>query len=93
MAMPKAENDNGTPVEELNSPPTAPTSWESLLAEVIAKDNELLDDEILADAIGVDAEDEDDVIAENDDNPYQESDEALPDDDEERDIERQLRDE
>ena len=91
--MPKAENDNGTHVEELNPAATAPTSWESLLAEVIAKDNELLDDEILADAIGVEAEDEDDVIAENDDNPYQESDEALPEDDEERDIERQLRDE
>jgi hypothetical protein len=39
----------------------------------------------------VDVEDEDDVIEEDDDNPYQESDEALPEDKEERDIGRQLR--
>jgi hypothetical protein len=46
---------------------------------------------MLEDVLGVEAEDEDDVIGEDDDNPYQESDEALPDDREERGIARQNR--
>lgn len=85
--MPKAENDNGEELQVATTP-----DLESLLAEVIARDNELEEKEaeILGDGFGV-PDDEDDVIAENDDNPYQESDEALPDDGEERDIERRNR--
>ena len=50
------------------------------------------EEELLEDLLDVEAEDGDDVIEEDDDNPYRDSDEALADDDEERDISRNLRD-
>jgi len=52
----------------------------------VAPDNDadLLDD-------GEDADDAEDVIGEDDDNPYQDSDEALPEDGEEKAIDELLR--
>ena len=54
------------------------------------EDADLFDDQ--ADLVPLDQEQEeaDDVIGEDDDNPYEESDEALPDDREERSINRDI---
>lgn len=90
--MPKDRSLDDLPAEDLDSLATAQAEWDGVADDdAPEEDEEVLDDELLEDALGVDVEDEDDVIEEDDDNPYQESDEALPEDKEERDIGRQLR--
>jgi hypothetical protein len=90
--MPKDKNIEDFPDEDLNALTTTQADWDDVADDETPGDDEkVADDEILEDALGVEVEDEDDVIDEEDDNPYQESDEALPDDYEERDIARQFR--
>ena len=88
--MPKETNIDDLPAEDLDTLATAQADWDGVAdQETFEEDDEDLDDELIEDALGVDAEDGDDVIDEDDDNPYQDSDEALPDDREERNIARQ----
>lgn len=87
--MPRETNIEDLPAEDLDTLATAQADWDGVADEETFEDeDEDLDDELIEDALGVEAEDGDDVIDEDDDNPYQESDEALPDDREERDIAR-----
>lgn len=90
--MPRTANDD-LPVEELDALATAATDWDSLAEEVHSGDEDMLDEEeeALEQALGLEDEDGDDVVEEDDDNAYQDSDEALPDDGEERSISRRLR--
>jgi hypothetical protein len=90
--MPKNRKLENLPDDDLDSLATARADWDGIADEVppdeatpdkAAPED---DEEILEDVLGIEAEDEDDVISEDDDNPYQESDEALPDDREERGI-------
>ena len=88
--MPKDRKIENLPADDLEALTTAQADWDGVADEqskAAPKENE----EVLEDVLGVEAEDEEDVIGEDDDNPYQESDEALPDDDEERGIARQNR--
>lgn len=90
--MPKDRNIEDLPAEDLEALTTSQADWDGVADdETLEDDEEVADDEFIEDALGVDVEDEDDVIGEDDDNPYQESDEALPDDAEERDLARQMR--
>lgn len=86
--MPKDRKIEDLPADDLEALTTAQADWDRVADKASPKDN---GDEVLEDAPGVEAKDEEEVIGEDDDNPYQESDEALPDDDEERDIRRRLR--
>ena len=85
--MPKEHNLDDLPPEDLEALSTAQADWDGDGENTLPEEDEA---EIVEDLLGVEVEDADDVIDEDDDNPYQESDEALPDDDEERDISRQL---
>ena len=85
--MPKDRNLDDLPAEDLEALSTAQADWNGGVENVMSKEYE---DEIVEDLLGVEVKDGDDVIDEDDDNPYQESDEALPEDDEERDISRLL---
>jgi hypothetical protein len=94
--MPKNRKIDDLPADDLDSLTTAKADWDGIADEVPpdeATPDKVSpeDEEILEDVLGVEAENEDDVIGEDDDNPYQESDEALPDDDEERGIARRNR--
>ncbi len=95
--MPKDRKIDDLPDDDLDSLTTAKADWDGIADEVPPdeatpdKVSPEDDEEMLEDVLGVEAEDEDDVIGEDDDNPYQESDEALPDDREERGIARQNR--
>ena len=95
--MPKDRKIENLPADDLEALTTAQADWDGVADEVPPdeatpdKASPEDDEEMLEDVLGVEAEDEDDVIGEDDDNPYQESDEALPDDDEERGIARQNR--
>jgi hypothetical protein len=92
MTMPKERNLDGLPDDDLDALTTAQADWDDVASdETLDDDDDIAEDEILEDVLGVDVDEEDEVIGEDDDNPYQESDEALPDDEEERDISRQLR--
>lgn len=73
--------------EDLEALTAAQTEWGGVAVDPSSEE----DDEILEAALGIEAQDEDDVIGEDDDNPYQESDEALPDDEEERGMTQWLR--
>ena len=90
--MPKDRKIDDLPADDLDSLTTARADWEGIGDEAPPdeatpdKASPEDDEEMLEDVLGVEAEDEDDVIGEDDDNPYQESDEALPDDREERGI-------
>ena len=90
--MPKDRKIANLPADDLEALTTAQADWDGVADEVPPDEATPEDDEeMLEDVLGVEAEDEDDVIGEDDDNPYQESDEALPDDAEERGIARQNR--
>ena len=100
--MPKDRKIENLPADDLEALTTAQADWDGVADEVPPdeatpdkatpdKASPEDDEEMLEDVLGVEAEDEDDVIGEDDDNPYQESDEALPDDAEERGIARQNR--
>ena len=90
--MPKDRKIENLPADDLEALTTAQADWDGVADEVPPDEATPEDDEeMLEDVLGVEAEDEDDVIGEDDDNPYQESDEALPDDAEERGIARQNR--
>ena len=95
--MPKDRKIENLPADDLEALTTAQADWDGVADEVPPdeatpdKASPEDDEEMLEDVLGVEAEDEDDVIGEDDDNPYQESDEALPDDDEERGIAQQNR--
>ena len=88
--MPKDRKIENLPADDLEALTTAQADWDGVADEVPPdeatpdKASPEDDEEMLEDVLGVEAEDEDDVIGEDDDNPYQESDEALPDDAEER---------
>ena len=95
--MPTDRKMEDLPADDLEALTTAQADWDGVADEVPPdeatpdKASPEDDEEMLEDVLGVEAEDEDDVIGEDDDNPYQESDEALPDDAEERGIARQNR--
>src|SRR5688500_9425552 len=95
--MPKDRKIDDLPDDDLDSLTTDRADWDGIAVEVPPdeatpdKVSPEDDEEMLEDVLGVEAEDEDDVIGEDDDNPYQESDEALPDDREERSIARRNR--
>ena len=95
--MPKDRKIDDLPADDLDSLTTARADWDGIADEVPSdeatpdKASPEDDEEMLEDVLGVEAENAEDVIGEDDDNPYQESDEALPDDDEERGIARQNR--
>lgn len=85
--------DKRSDPQDLETLKPAQSDWDDGMGEEATPQDDEGDEteELLEDVLHVEAEDPEDVIMEDDDNPYEESDEALPDDEEERAITRELR--
>ena len=86
MANPQKTEKPDDSATMAESPPLPTSDWDGLSEEVEAPIEDL-------DAIGpngIETEDSTESLEEEDDNPYQDSDEALPDDKEEAAINRDL---